>query len=229
VSADSSAGIEGIGALVEPARRALYFYVCEQAEPVGREQAAQAVGIAAHSAKFHLDRLVEEGLLEVEFRRLTGRTGPGAGRPAKLYRRSAREFAVSLPQRRYDLAGQILASAIERSTRDGVPLGAAVREVAAEDGRALGASSPGDKPEQERTAETLTTQGYEPRISSDEIVLANCPFDALARDHTELVCGMNQAYVAGVLRGLGCDRLEAVLDPDPDLCCVRVLAAEDRP
>jgi predicted ArsR family transcriptional regulator len=215
-------GITGIGALVEPARRALYLYVAAQEEPVGREQAAEAVEIPVHSAKFHLDRLVEEGLLEVEFRRLTGRTGPGAGRPAKLYRRSATEFTVSLPQRRYDLAGQILASAVDRSMRDGLAVSTAVREVAVESGRELGTRSSRDKPEQERTVETLATQGYEPRVSSEEIVLVNCPFDALAREHTELVCGMNEAYITGVLDGLGCDRLEARLEPEPELCCVRV-------
>ncbi|MEP6817521.1 MAG: helix-turn-helix domain-containing protein [Marmoricola sp.] len=216
------AGVAGIGALVEPARRALYQYVVAQPEPVGREQAADAMGIPVHSAKFHLDRLVDEGLLEVEFRRLTGRTGPGAGRPAKLYRRSATEFSVSLPERRYDLAGQILASAVDRSMRDGVPVSTVVRDVALESGRDLGTRSPREKAEQERTAEVLSTQGYEPRVSDAEIVLANCPFDALAREHTELVCGLNVAFVQGVLDGLGCAGLEACLDPSPELCCVRV-------
>lgn len=215
-------GIAGIGALVEPARRALYQYVAAQAEPVGREQAAGAVGIPVHSAKFHLDRLVDEGLLEVEFRRLTGRTGPGAGRPAKLYRRSATEFSVSLPERRYDLAGQILASAVDRSVREGLPVSAVVRDVAVERGRELGVRSPCDKAEQERTAEALSAQGFEPRVFDAEIVLANCPFDALAREHTELVCGMNEAFVEGVLAGLGCAGLEACLDPEPELCCVRI-------
>jgi predicted ArsR family transcriptional regulator len=220
------AGIAGIGALVEPARRALYQYVAAQPEPVGREQAAEALGIPVHTAKFHLDRLVDEGLLEVEFRRLTGRTGPGAGRPAKLYRRSSTEFSVSLPERRYDLAGQILASAVDRSAREGVPVTAAVGDVAHESGRELGSHSPREKPERERTAEALTTQGYEPRVSDVEIVLANCPFDALAREHTELVCGMNQAFVEGVLDGLACTGLQASLDPAPDLCCVRVRSRE---
>ena len=123
----------------EPARRALYLFVTSQAEPVSREQAAAAVGVPLHSAKFHLDRLVEEGLLDVEFRRLSGRTGPGAGRPSKLYRRSSRQLSVSLPERRYDLAGEVLASAIDRSTRDRLPVAEAVRETASEVGRGLAA------------------------------------------------------------------------------------------
>src|SRR3954449_6016107 len=96
--------LASLGALAEPSRRALYEAVVAAAEPVSREQAAEAVGLPLHSVKFHLDRLVDEGLLEVEFRRLSGRRGPGAGRPAKLYRRARTEISVSLPARRYDLA-----------------------------------------------------------------------------------------------------------------------------
>ena len=93
----------GIAALAEPVRRELYEYVVAQQDAVGREEAAAGVGVAVHTAKFHLERLVQDGLLDVEFRRLTGRSGPGAGRPAKLYRRSDTEWSVSLPARRYDL------------------------------------------------------------------------------------------------------------------------------
>src|SRR5215210_6425378 len=102
--------VAGIGALAEPARRELYRYVAAQPDAVSREQAAQGVGMALHSAKFHLDKLVDEGLLQVEFRRLSGRRGPGAGRPSKLYRRAEREIAVTLPERRYVLAGKVIAA-----------------------------------------------------------------------------------------------------------------------
>lgn len=107
---DLGAQAAGIGALADDTRRALYEYVVAQPDPVGREQASSALGIAQHNVSFHLDRLVSEGLLDVEFRRLTGRSGPGAGRPSKLYRRAPREFGVSLPPRRYDLVGDILAA-----------------------------------------------------------------------------------------------------------------------
>jgi predicted ArsR family transcriptional regulator len=224
--------VAGIGALAEPARRALYRYVVSQPDAVSRERAADGVGIAVHSAKFHLDRLVEEGLLDVEYRRLSGRTGPGAGRPAKLYRRSAREVSVSLPERRYDLAGQILARAVERAAQQSADVSAAVQAVAAEHGRAAGAEAPRDDvpeqdvpgedvPELDRLADALTPYGYEPRLREDVLVLANCPFDALAREHTQLICGMNEAFVGGVLDGLGCRSTEACLDPEPGLCCVK--------
>ena len=88
---DFEAGVAAVAALAEPARRALYAFVSGQDEPVSREQAAAGAGVARHVAKFHLDKLVEDGLLDFEFRRPPGRRGPGAGRPAKVYRRSERE------------------------------------------------------------------------------------------------------------------------------------------
>src|SRR5215211_6815059 len=104
----TDAAVAGIAALAEPLRRDLFDFVVGAGTAVSREQAAEGVGVPVHTAKFHLDRLVEGGLLEVEFRRLTGRTGPGAGRPSKLYRRTDRELSVSLPERHYDLLSRIL-------------------------------------------------------------------------------------------------------------------------
>jgi predicted ArsR family transcriptional regulator len=207
----------GIGALAEPVRRDLYGYVVAQADPVSREQAAEGVGVPLHTAKFHLDKLVDSGLLAVEFRRLTGRTGPGAGRPSKLYRRGDRELSVSLPQRRYDLAGRILAAAVDRAAAEQVPVDAAVRDAARAEGRRA-AEQAGD----EGLAEVLETHGYEPRRRDDEMVLANCPFDALVREHTALVCGLNEQFLTGVLDELDGAGWQACLDPEPGLCCVKL-------
>jgi predicted ArsR family transcriptional regulator len=226
--------VAAVGALAEPARWALYRFVARSAEPVSREQAAAGVGLALHSAKFHLDRLVEEGLLDVEYKRLTGRTGPGAGRPAKLYRRADRQVSVTLPERRYDLAGDLLAAAADRSMRDGTPVGGTLRAVAKAAGVRLAAATADatDPPdgavdrsstsEVELVQEVLRRLAYEPRLVLGEVCLANCPFHRLAADHTELVCGMNLSLVQGVLEGLHVDTLEARLDPAPDLCCVRI-------
>ncbi len=114
--------VTGIAALNEPVRRDLYLFVIAQDGPVGRDEASDGVGVARHTAKFHLDKLVEDGLLNTEFKRLTGRRGPGAGRPTKLYKRSAAQFDVTLPERHYDLAGQLMAQAIEESTHTGEPV-----------------------------------------------------------------------------------------------------------
>ena len=210
----------GIGALAEPVRRALYEYVVTQSEPVGREAAAGAVHVPTHKANFHLDRLVEEGLLDVEFRRLSGKSGPGAGRPSKLYRRSSREWAVSLPGRRYDLVGHILASGVERAGQ-GVSLDDALSAAAVDAGTAVGSEASTGS-----LVDVLSTQGYEPRVDDDVIVLANCPFDSLAQRHTELVCGLNRSFVQGIADGLGRSDREACLEPEPEQCCVKVRPRE---
>jgi len=220
--------VSGVSALAEPLRRELYLYVVAQPAAVSRDQAASGVGVPRHTAKFHLDRLVDEGLLETEFRRLSGRGGPGAGRPAKLYRRSDRQVSVSLPDRRYDLAGRVLARAVEESGRDGTPVLEAVRRVAADVGRDLAEDARDDEGGSGPPAglgavsEALAAYGFEPRTADDRVTLANCPFHALAREHTSLVCGMNVELVGGVLDGLGEAGLVAELDPAPGRCCVTI-------
>jgi predicted ArsR family transcriptional regulator len=208
----------GIGVLADDTRRALYEYVVAQGDPVGREQAANAVGLPLHRATFHLDRLVAEGLLDVEFRRLSGRTGPGAGRPSKLYRRAAQEFAVWLPARRYELVGDILAAAVTRAA-EGSAMDRALDECARDEGLDIGGAAAGLDASLDALASVLAGQGYEPRVADGTVVLANCPFDALARRHTDLVCGLNRSFVQGVADGLGCD-VAASLEPDPERCCV---------
>jgi predicted ArsR family transcriptional regulator len=126
-----------------------------------------------------------------------------------------------LPERRYDLAGDILARAIDRATDSGAGLDEAVRDVATEAGRLVGREGPATGSDFERATAVLAAHGYEPRERDDAVVLVNCPFDALARTHTALVCGLNKAFVGGVLDGLGCAGLEACLDPEPGLCCVK--------
>jgi predicted ArsR family transcriptional regulator len=216
-----------LGSLADPVRRRLYRFVSEQPDAVSREQAADGVEVPRHTAKFHLDRLVDEGLLITEFRRLTGRSGPGAGRPAKLYRRSAKEVAVSLPSRRYDLAGQVLADAVERGLA-GTPIDEALDAAAgAAASQAVDAASDANGSDLDRIAGALRPYGYEPRVE-DDLVLANCPFDRIAGSHPDVVCAMNHAFVAGVVDGLGCGGLEAAREPgeEPDVsgCCVTVRA-----
>ena len=235
----------GIGALADPTRRALYEYVAGAGEPVGREQAATALGLAVSTAGFHLEKLVAEGLLETEHRRLTGRTGPGAGRPTKLYRRSPEQFEVTLPQRRYDLVGEILAAAFDRAATGADP-DVALAESARTEGLDLGrqARAAGSPADPGALARVLASQGYEPRhvppdpapgdVPADSsraacLELANCPFDSLARRHTALVCGLNRHYVQGVVDGLGAEDTQAHLDPAPDRCCVTVTSGGAAP
>ena len=210
---DFAGQVTAVGALADPARRALYRFVVAADGPVGRDEAAAGVGLPRHTVKFHLDRLVDDGLLETEYRRLSGRRGPGAGRPAKLYRRAARQFDVTLPERHYGLAGRILAGAVESAAASGTPVLAAVDEAAADEGRRL--ATPG-RP----LTDVLAGLGYEPRATGDGVVLANCPFHDLAATHTALVCGMNLGLLGALLDERAETGVRASLDPAPGRCCV---------
>ena len=218
--------VAGIGALSDPLRRRLYLFVCAQQEPVSRELAADALGLAPHQAKFHLDRLERDGLLDSSYARVSGRTGPGAGRPSKLYRRADREVAVSLPDREYQLAGTLMADAIAESAEAGTPVIEVLHRLAHTSGRRLGAMAVGDNPPRTAKAalalavETLTENGYEPHPDDGRVIMANCPFHALAQAQTQLVCQMNHALIGGLTDALGPHRPVAELEPAPDRCCV---------
>lgn len=233
---DFDAHVVGVSALSEPVRRVLYAYVVAQPAPVNRDEVALGAGVARHVAKFHLDKLVEDGLLDVEYARPPGRTGPGAGRTAKYYRRSQREFTVSLPPREYELAGRLLARAVATSERDQTAVGDSLREGAREVGRALGrrarrqaGARPGHAALLTAMTAALRDHGYEPRAVGTGITLANCPFHALAQDYTDLVCGMNLELMTGLVDGLAGIRLEARLEPAPGQCCVRLARVEGAP
>lgn len=215
MNTDDLGAIDTVGILTDPVRRALYQFVVAQPEPVGREEAAEGAGVSRSLAAFHLDRLVTAGLLAVSFRRLTGRSGPGAGRPAKLYTRSAGEHSVSLPPRRYDLAAELLADGVEASKAARNAFAAA----ALERGRAIGATARRTRNPLADASAAVAALGYEPRIEGRSVVLANCPFHALAEQHVALVCGGNVALLAGVAEGLG-GAVDVALQPAPGRCCV---------
>lgn len=222
--------VAGVALLNEPVRRALYLVVARSPEPVSRDQAAAAVGVQRGLAAFHLDKLAAEGLLDVEYRRLTGRTGPGAGRPAKLYRRSDRQIDLTLPPRGYDIAARLMAQAIEAAGADGASVRHHLAREAFELGRSIGRDAveragPGASPREQCAAlgEVLTSHGFEPRQAGDDLVLANCPFHALSRTFTELVCGMNLDLLRGARSVLDVpdDELVPRLEPETGYCCVK--------
>jgi predicted ArsR family transcriptional regulator len=219
---DFSDDVAAVAALKDPVRLALYEYVTSQADAVGRDQAAEAIGVNRDMAAFHLDRLADQGLLDVAFRRLSGRQGPGAGRPAKLYSRSAREVQISLPPRRYDVAARLFAEALASKNP-----AAALGEIARAHGQSLGARAlrpagrrPSAHRQLERAAGVLAEYGYEPSVTGRQVTLRNCPFDALAKDHRPVVCGMNRALIDGLLSGLGAGDLTTVAQDQAGQCCV---------
>ena len=217
---DRSAQVVAVAALAEPTRRRLYEHVVRQPVPVSRDDVAGALGLARATAAFHLDRLVADGLLDIHFERRSGRTGPGAGRPAKLYRRSDVPVEVSLPERHYDLAGELLAAAMVEAERTGESPRTVLERCAFRRGQELtaGVATGGAA----AVVGVLEGAGFEPRAVDGAIALANCPFHALAQQQTDLVCGMNLHLLDGVLAGVPDAGLVASLRPEVSMCCVRL-------
>lgn len=199
-------------ALDDSARAVLYEYVAGHDGPVSRDAAAEAVGLDRSTAAYHLDKLVDHGLLTASFARAHGRGGPGAGRPAKFYEATEVEIEASVPPRDYRLVADLLARAVGRSKRLRETLNAEAHTVGAE--LAAGAD--------ETTLEaTLASLGYRPYADGDVIRMRNCPFHRLAQDHTSLVCGMNLALMQGITETLAANAVP-VLDPAPGRCCVAI-------
>ena len=210
--------IAALAALDDPTRRAVFDFVARSGAAISRDAAADAVGVSRRMAAFHLDRLADQGLLAVEYRRPPGRTGPGAGRPAKLYRRIADEVTVSVPERHYDLVGGVLAAAVAESIDTGAPVQEVLDRTAYEAGRTIGAAA-------DTVFAALEDAGYEPQRQehdSGEVALGNCPFHRLAQQFTALVCGVNLQLLRGVADGAGDSSYLVVLDPSPGHCCVRL-------
>lgn len=202
--------ISELSNLNDPLRWRLYQYVAGHDAPMAREDAASAVGISRTLAAYHLDKLVEAGLLVSSYARPPGRGGPGAGRPAKRYTRAQREVTVSVPPRDYALLAGLLAEAVATDESG------TVRETLAAAARKAGQAAGGA----DLTA-ALRACGYEPATTgAGGIELRNCPFHRLAQRHTELVCGLNLHLLQGVLDASGQPPSRAVLAPRPGRCCV---------
>jgi predicted ArsR family transcriptional regulator len=213
--------VSALSTLGDPTRRSAYDYVCAQGRPVGRDEVATALGIGRTLAAYHLDRLVKEDLLSIGYARRSGRTGPGAGRPAKLYERSDRELTVSLPPRDYGLAARLLAHAAARDEQGGTRR--ALRDAAESLGREIAATA-SDPPDLELL---LRERGYEPYEDDAGVMrMRNCPFHAVAQSHPDVVCDMNLSLLDGVLSGLEADT-HAVLEPAPGRCCVAIKRGSD--
>jgi predicted ArsR family transcriptional regulator len=219
--------VAAIAALDDDVRGALYACVRGADEPVTRESAAQAVGISRKLAAFHLDKLVDAGLLEAG----TGpRTGPRVGRAPKVYSPARETVAVCVPPRDLGLLARVLLDAlVSRSTAESGT--AAAARVAAEHGRQRGADErdrlrPGRLGAERAvtiTSRLLAEQGFEPHRAAETVRLRNCPFHPLAAERPDVVCGLNRAFVQGLLTGLQAEHaVEPVLAPRPGECCVEL-------
>jgi predicted ArsR family transcriptional regulator len=210
-----------LSALADPVRRQLYEYVASQGSPVRRDDAAEAAGVSRTLAAYHLDRLAEAGLLAISYARPEGQGGPGAGRPAKLYRRMQDEVSVTVPPRSYGLLAQLFADAVASDESGDVRV--ALMAAAETEGRTAAG-------EGADLLEALIRRGYEPVVTDDgHVGLRNCPFHQLAQRHAELVCGLNHALLRGVLAGCGGNPDRAELAPRPGRCCVTIHPAASVP
>ncbi len=177
-------------------------------------------------AAFHLDKLVDAGLLQATYRRISGRSGPGAGRPAKLYLRSTQRIGLAFPPRNYELIARVGMAVLQGPA---TALKADADSAARTWGRRLGTvalSRLGARPTRRGRMDALTgvleTEGFEPRVDpAGNIWLANCPFAELAGElGGELVCQLNLALMLGLVEGVELRGVEAILAPGPDTCCV---------
>lgn len=216
---DSPDPLAGLSSLDDPVRQRLYHYIASCDDPVARDDAAAAAGISRTLAAYHLDKLAEAGILSVSYARPAGRSGPGAGRPAKRYTRTRDELSVSVPPRNYGLLADLLVTAIG-ADHDGT-VRSAISAAARRAGRA-GATEHG-------LLDTLGEFGYEPAVTdAGDIELRNCPFERLARQYTEEVCGLNLQLIQGMLEGAGEPAQRAELTPRERRCCVTVRASGQR-
>jgi predicted ArsR family transcriptional regulator len=217
-----------IAALADPLRSRLYQLVRDAGRPVTRDEAAEAAGISRSLAAFHLDKLVDRGLLTFEYARPEGRTGPRAGRPSKVYEPSEIEVQVSIPERHYDVIGKLLVDSIlaepGQAARSEVAANVAAgegRRIGEEVRRELRMRPPGTERALAATADILRQRGYEPYPAEDgSLRLRSCPFHKVARHAPELVCRMNREFIQGIVRGIGNQTVEAALEPTPGQCCV---------
>lgn len=217
--------LRGLSALADEIRRRLYDFVASHDEPITRDLAASHAGISRTLAAYHLDILVDAGLLGTTFARRDGATGPGAGRPAKHYFRITEERSISVPPRDYELLADLLSSAVDDDDSTGV-VRDALMDAAKKEGRRAGAEA--EHLTDDELVELLRKRGYEPEVTgTGDIDMRNCPFHRLSRTHTDLVCGLNHALLEGVLDGGGDDASRAELCPREGRCCVVIRAAAE--
>lgn len=219
--------VAAIAALDDEVRGALYAFAREAGAPITRESAAEAVGISRKLAAFHLDKMVAAGLLTARIEAVGTRR---VGRAPKVYEPAATDIAVHVPPRQPQLLAEVLVEAVLTERADERAAQAVLR-VARERGVTVGADErvrlrPG-RVGAERAMTLVSTvlerHGFEPCRAAGGVRLRNCPFHPLAAAAPELVCGLNQAFVSGVLDGLHADSaVDAVLAPRADACCVEL-------
>lgn len=201
--------MDALQAIGDRGLRDTLVFVRGEPQAVTIDEVAAAHGIHRNVARRRLEQLATARLLVTGFERRTGRSGPGAGRPAKVYSPAPEMSGIEFPARRYpELVGLLLDDVPTRRREDvGVRFGtmlAAAAEVEPSTDRRVGL---------ERLCEALGALGFQAHLESldddaAEIVTPTCPLrplvvtDASAAD---LDRGVWRALVAGALEGVDPD------------------------
>ena len=232
VETERSDRLHALASLDDEVRARIYAFLRDEGRALSREDVAAHIRISRKLAAFHLDKLLDRGLLKAHYARPPGRTGPGAGRPAKMYELSGAELEISIPERHYDLMGELLVEAIETESST-VPARTAALRASRERGRIIGRAARAEHGTRWRnrrrgvpaSSETLAGCGFEPvEVRDGEVVLRNCPFRSLAQAAPDLICVMNRAFIEGVIQGVGAPGVRARLTRRPGACCVTLHA-----
>ncbi|WP_425860588.1 helix-turn-helix transcriptional regulator [Arthrobacter sp. TWP1-1] len=214
---DDAQRLRALASLGDPVRKQLFELVLNSGQALSCEDCAESLGLPRSTIRVHLDRLVDEHLLLVEFRKIGDRTGPGSGRPTKLYTAAHHEVSASVPSRHYDLAAQLLAAAVQHSIDDSVDIQQALAVVAHDEGKRMGRAAG-------TIQEMLASTGYEPESDGEGgTIMANCPFHRLSLEHTSVVCSLNGALLGGALEGCGDSLHDLAPDREISHCCARLV------
>ena len=214
---DDGQRLRALASLGDPLRKQLFELMLNSGKALSCADCAERIGLPRSTIRVHLDRLVDEQLLLVEFRKIGDRTGPGSGRPTKLYTAAHHEVSASVPPRHYDLAARLLAAAVQHSIDGSVDIQQALAAVAHDEGKRMGRAAG-------TIHEMLARTGYEPEPDGEGgTIMANCPFHRLSLEHTGVVCSLNGALLGGALEG--CWDSEHELAPDREIshCCARLI------
>lgn len=216
-------------ALGDPTRRAIYVAVRESGEPVTTARVAELFGLHPNVARHHLDKLAADGWLVVSYRRRQGKSGPGAGRPAKTYEPSTREVSIHFAPRRYELLVELLVRVLQRVAP------ADIARVAEEVGREYGTELageigapdvPGYAEAVQAVAVAMTGLGFsvDPDVDGQQLLTSHCPFGEAAADHPDVVCSLDRGIVTGLVGTLtdGCTPVLLPHQRPDDDCVTRV-------
>jgi predicted ArsR family transcriptional regulator len=225
---DPAASIRAVSALNDNFRRRMFDFIRRAKRPITRDEAAAEVGISRKLAAFHLDKLVAAGLLRSRDQAIRGIRK--VGRAPKTYEPTDVDLQVKIPPRQPDILAGILLDAVTTHDEADSVVDSAYRAAhrrGEQAGRRERSRQRPGRLSAERaltlTETALTQIGFEPtRDTPTCLRLRSCPFHPLAAEQPEIVCGINHAFLTGLLTGLGATAAKAILNPGTGSCCVEL-------